>query len=253
MFSSFKLSIIIATYNAERYISTCIDSILKVKTDSVELIIVDGASTDSTIEIVNGYKDSVNYFLSEPDKGIYDAWNKAVRIAKGEWIAFIGSDDTLVPNSLDSILESLQSISDNIDFVFSKAEIVSSSNQFIGFRGNEFIFDEFKKGMTISHVFALHKKSVFQKQGLVDLRYRICADYEFLLRYKNHLNSIFLPIVSVKMMIGGMSFSTRAIKESFQIRRKFKYNPLTNDILYSLIAYLGYIRIKIKMILLNEK
>lgn len=253
MLSSFKLSIIIATYNAEKYISTCIDSILTAKTDGVELIIIDGGSIDSTIDLIRGYKDSINYFLSEPDKGIYDAWNKAILVAKGEWVTFIGSDDVLVTSSLNTILEYLQSVPDNIDFVFSKAEIVSKKGNLIGFRGKEYIFKEFKKVMTISHVFSLHKKIVFQEKGLFNLDYKICADYEFLMRFENNLNSIFLPVVSVKMMFGGVSFSTNAIKESFEIRRKFKYNSLINDLVYSLISYLGYLRIKLKTALLNGK
>jgi glycosyltransferase involved in cell wall biosynthesis len=248
MISNYKLSIIIATYNAEKYLTTCIDSILKDKTASVELIIIDGGSSDATFEIIKGYAEQIDFFLSEPDKGIYDAWNKAIKVAKGEWLTFIGSDDVVFTGSLPIILESIESVQDNTEFIFSKAQIISNTGKTLGYRGKEYVFDEFKKGMTISHVFSLHRKRVFTKQGLFDLDYKICADYEFMMRYQNNLVSIFLPIVSVKMMIGGMSFSKKAIKEAYKIRRKYQYNSLLLDLLYSLIAYIGFYRYKYRWI-----
>jgi glycosyltransferase involved in cell wall biosynthesis len=247
MISNYKLSIIIATYNAEKYLTTCIDSILKDKTASIELIIIDGGSSDATVEIIKGYAEQIDFFLSEPDKGIYDAWNKAIRVAKGEWLTFIGSDDVVFPGSLPIILESIESVQDNTEFIFSKAQIISNTGKTLGYRGKEYVFDEFKKGMTISHVFSLHRKHVFTKQGLFDLDYKICADYEFMMRYQNNLVSIFLPIVTVKMMIGGMSFSKKAIKEAYKIRRKYQYNSLLLDLLYSLIAYIGFYRYKYRL------
>ena len=252
MVCNFKLSIIIATYNAEKYLTTCIDSILKDKTESVELIIIDGGSSDSTVNLIKSYKEQIDFFLSEPDKGIYDAWNKAIGVAKGEWVAFIGSDDVIYPKALPIMLETLETVSEKTEFIFSKAQIISKTGKTVGYRGKEYLFNEFKKGMTISHVFSLHRKSVFKKQGLFDLDYKICADYEFVMRYQNTLVSIFLPIVSVKMMIGGMSFSKKAIKEAYKIRRKYQYNSLLFDRLYSLIAYIGFYRYKIKMAFSND-
>jgi hypothetical protein len=88
--------------------------------------------------------------------------------------------------------------------------------------------------------------------GLFDLDYKICSDYEFLMRYQNTLVSTFLPIISVKMMIGGMSFSIQAIKEAYEIRRKYQYNSLILDRLYFLIAYIGFYKFKIKMAFSND-
>lgn len=249
---SFKLSIIIATYNAEKYLSSCIDSILRDKTDLIELIIVDGNSSDSTLKIIKSYKDKVNLFISEPDKGIYDAWNKGIQLAKGQWITFIGSDDIIEPNVLNIILYTLETVSENTDFIFSKALIVSNTGKSLGYRGKEYFFDEFKKGMTISHVFSLHRKRVFEEQGLFDLNYKICADYEFMMRYQNTLDSIFLPIISVKMMIGGMSFTKQAIIEAFIIKRKYRYNYLFIDLIYLIYALIGFYRYKIIMVFSNE-
>jgi glycosyltransferase involved in cell wall biosynthesis len=244
--SNFKLSIVIATYNAEEFLNSCLDSIIEEKTDSVELVIIDGGSTDSTLKIIKKYIDQIDFFLSEPDKGIYDAWNKAIGVTKGEWLTFIGSDDVVIPGSLPIILESIDSVHDNTEFIFSKAQVISNTGKTLGYRGKEYVFDEFKKGMTISHVFSLHRKSVFKKHGLFNLDYKICADYEFMLRYQNTLISIFLPVVSVKMMIGGMSFSRKAIYEAYLIRRKYRYNSFFLDCLYTVVAYIGYYRYELK-------
>ena len=99
------ISIIIATYNAEKVLKRCLDSIVTQKTGNVEVLIVDGNSTDSTMEIVQSYGTDVDYSLSEKDKGIYDAWNKALKVAKGDWIMFLGSDDYILPGSIKIYLD----------------------------------------------------------------------------------------------------------------------------------------------------
>lgn len=246
-----KLSIVLATYNAQEYLESCLDSILENKTDSVELIIIDGGSTDSTRKIIDRYSDKIDFFLSEPDNGIYDAWNKAIRFANGEWLAFIGSDDVLCTGALHLILEALEKTSEKTEFIFSRAQVVSNKGDILGYRGVEYSFKDFKKGMTISHVFSLHRKRVFEKYGLFNLDYRVCADYEFLMRFQNNLVADFIPVVSVKMMIGGMSFSKIAIKEAFLIRRKYQNNSLLLDCFYTLVAYIGYCKYKLKMIFIN--
>ena len=95
-----KISIIIATWNAEKTLRRCLDSIIPQLTDETELIIIDGGSKDSTNEIINSYGNNVAVHLSEPDKGVYDAWNKGIKTSHGEWIMFIGADDTLCPNAI---------------------------------------------------------------------------------------------------------------------------------------------------------
>ena len=88
-------SIIIATYNSEQYIKQAINSILNQDFKNYEIIIIDGLSKDKTTEIIQKYIKNITFFKSEPDTGIYDAWNKAISVAKGSWIYFLGSDDYL--------------------------------------------------------------------------------------------------------------------------------------------------------------
>ena len=96
-----KISIIIATFNASATIKRCLDSIVPQLTEECELVIIDGGSKDSTNEIIDSYGDKIAIHVSEPDKGIYDAWNKGIRLSSGEWVAFIGADDVLLSGALN--------------------------------------------------------------------------------------------------------------------------------------------------------
>ena len=107
------ISIIIATYNAEKVLKRCLDSIVAQKTNDIEILIVDGDSTDSTMEIVQSYGSDIDYSLSEKDNGIYDAWNKALKVARGEWIMFLGADDYVLQDSVKVYLDFLKSRNHN--------------------------------------------------------------------------------------------------------------------------------------------
>ena len=95
-----KVSIITVCFNSEKYIQTAIESVLNQNYDDIEYIIIDGGSTDSTIEIIKSYKDKITTFISEPDKGIYDAMNKGLKLASGEIIATLNSDDLYIDNTI---------------------------------------------------------------------------------------------------------------------------------------------------------
>ena len=115
---NYKLSIITVCYNAENEIARTIESVLKQTFNDFEYIIVDGASTDSTLNIVNSYKSSIQQIISEPDKGIYDAMNKGIKMANGEWVIMMNAGDQFASNTvLDEIFSSY--IPDSIDFIYS--------------------------------------------------------------------------------------------------------------------------------------
>ena len=99
------ISIVIATYNAGKTLCNCLNSIVTQLTDDVELVIIDGGSRDNTNSIIESYGSQIAYHISEPDKGIYDAWNKGVKKAKGDWIMFVGADDVLLPEAIQTYLE----------------------------------------------------------------------------------------------------------------------------------------------------
>lgn len=220
---NYNISIVVATYNAARTLSKCLDSIIPQLTEEVELVVVDGGSNDATNEIVRSYGTKVSIHISEPDKGIYDAWNKGVKLARGQWIAFIGADDVLLPNALACYLNVIHKTLDieSYDYICAYNEHVDGKGNFLKNIGGAPEWSTYRKRMNAAHVASLHnKKNLFEMVGGYDLSFKICADYELLLRKKDKLKFIFIPEHIARMQIGGMSFSTSAIKETYLIRQK---------------------------------
>lgn len=231
------ISIIIATYNAKKTLQKCLNSILPQLSDQVELIIIDGKSKDSTNEIIDFYSSNIAYTISEPDKGIYDAWNKGVKISRGKWIAFIGADDVLLPNAIETYLKVIKETDsiDEYDYICARNEYVDKEGSLIKLIGNKPNWKTFRKRMNAAHVASLHNKTnLFGQIGYYDLSFKICADYELLMRKKDKLKCLFIPNHIAQMQIGGMSFSTKAIVETFWIRHKYVSVPfLYNVILFA--------------------
>lgn len=218
-----KISIIIATYNAGKVLQRCLDSIRPQKTDDIELLVIDGNSKDNTMEIVNRNQDIIDYWVSEPDKGIYDAWNKGVKAAAGEWIQFIGADDQLVPDALSVYLEFLSShLTDDIDIISAKANMINSKGKVICVMGRQFVWKEFRKNMQFSHGTTLHSSKFLQKNGSFDLNYKICADYEYFMRNGEKTKSLFINKILIVFQAGGTSATIAGQKETYRIRKRYK-------------------------------
>lgn len=234
-----KISIIIATYNAQKRLERCLDSILSQKTDDVELIIIDGGSKDQTRSIIEDYKSIVDYSISEKDDGIYHAWNKGVKIAKGDWIMFLGADDCLTPGAIRKIMQYLSSINyDECDYVSAKINYLDEQGQLIKIIGKAWCWMEFRNKMTVAHVGSLHSRMFFNEIGLFDTSYKICADYELIMRKKENLRACFMNEVIASMEFGGVSLSTAAIYETLKICNTYSNNNLIVK-LYLLIRKLS--------------
>lgn len=230
------ISIVIATWNAEKTIKKCLDSIVPQLSEEVELIVIDGGSTDSTPHIVKSYGNKISYFISERDKGIYDAWNKGIMAACGRWIAFIGADDILIPGAMKEYLKILHSEVDidSYDYICAHNEFVDMNGKILKIVGDAPKWSLMRKRMPAAHVASLHNKlNLFNEIGMYDLAFKICADYELLLRKKDHLKYFFITSHIARMRVGGMSFSVRAVKETFYIRKKHhSVNFLFNALLF---------------------
>lgn len=250
------ISIIIATWNASKTIERCIDSIVPQLTDEVELIIIDGGSTDNTNEIISTY-DKVTYTISEKDRGIYDAWNKGIRVATGKWVAFVGADDILLPNSLKQYFEIISNTFniDSYDYICAQNEYIDKKGKLIKTIGDEPKWAVFRKRMNVAHVASLHNKSnLFESIGFFDIeRYHICADYELLLRKKDRLKSLFIQNHIAQMEVGGMSFSINAIIETFRIRRHHNSVGTLSNYFYFIRDLLAYYFFIFRKTLLGAK
>lgn len=224
------ISIIIATYNAETFLQKCLDSIVSQFNENIELIIIDGGSSDQTVQIIDNYVKHVQYTVSEPDHGVYDAWNKGISVAKGKWIMFVGADDILLPNSINEILQFIASNNvSETDYISAKNIYTDENGKFLKIIGEKYSWNKMKKSMCVAHVASLHNRKLFDEIGLYSLTYKICADYDLLLRKKDKIRTLFINKAIAKMQIGGMSFSTNALKEVFKIRKAHNTQSVFNN------------------------
>lgn len=218
-----KISIIIATYNAGKVLQRCLDSIRPQKREEIELLIIDGGSKDDTMEIVRRNGDIIDYNISEPDKGIYDAWNKGVKAATGEWIQFIGADDQLMPDAVSTYMEYLNSHdTSGVDIISGKAKIVNGDGKVIGTMGRPFVLKEFKRRMMFSHGSTLHHRDFMKRNGEFSLDFRICGDYEFFMRNCESIKPNFIDHSFLLFQNDGASNQTPALKEAYFIRKKYR-------------------------------
>jgi glycosyltransferase involved in cell wall biosynthesis len=198
-------SVVTAVANGAASIEKTIKSVLGQTHRDFEYLVIDAASRDGTPEILARYEDQIDYWCSEPDSGIYDAWNKALRRARGAWIAFLGCDDEFYPDALlkySQLLthhghESLHYVSSRVDFMFHGRRLQTI--------GKAWKWPDFSKYMTVAHVGSLHHRSLFADYGEFDTRYRICGDYEMLLRPRAKLRADFIPESTAMAGYGGVS------------------------------------------------
>lgn len=239
------ITVIVATYNPGSSIVHCLNSITTQLSDKVELVIVDGGSTDATKEIIEMYGSSVSLFISEKDNGIYDAWNKGIRASSGEWIMFIGADDILLQGALSHYLEFIENNDvSEFDFICAEDEYVDGSGNLLNVYGKEPSWDNLKYSISVAHVAALHSRErLFGQVGLFDTSFPICADYEMLLRKGRNLKYAYLKHRIARMTCGGASCSMKALMEAFSVRKKHHTIPLFVNLVLTakdMLVYLTY-------------
>lgn len=166
-------SIIIVVYNGGRTISSAINSVLVQSYPSCELVIIDGGSKDDTVAIVKNYQHKIHFFISEPDQGIYDAMNKGIAAAKGEYLYFLGSDDSLFN---EQVLQQVAAFihSHPADIIYGDVLMSASGQRYDG----PFNFEKLLT-KNISHQAIFYKRSVFQQLGGYKLQYKLHADWDF--------------------------------------------------------------------------
>lgn len=202
------MSVITVVYNGEKYLEQTIRSILDQTYSSIEYIIIDGGSTDGTVNIIQKYEHKLAYWISEPDKGIYDAWNKALKVTQGEWIAFVGSDDLLLPDAISDYIDYIQSHKfPPLDYVSSQVELVTEDLRTKRTWGSAWEWNRFKRYMNVAHVGSFHHRDLFKRYGTYNTRYRIAADYELLLRARDQLKAGYFNKNTAKMRVSGVSLS----------------------------------------------
>jgi len=230
------ISVIVAVFNGAQTLQRCIDSVAGQTHPHKELIIMDGGSTDGTVDILRANSDKITYWESEPDRGIYHAWNKALEHAKGDWICFLGSDDYFwKPDVLERMREHLvRAASVGIRVVYGQIARVTELGEVVCLTGErwENIRQQFLQRMIIPHPGLMHHKSLFEVHGKFDENFRISGDYEFLLRELKTREAYFINnLTVVGMQVGGVSSDpankVQGLLEDARARRNNGIRPIT--------------------------
>ena len=180
-----KISIITSVYNNKETIEDAINSVLAQSYENIEYIVIDGGSSDGTLDIIEKYKDKISTFISEPDKGIYDGLNKGVSLVTGDVVAFLHSDDIYASdNIIKEIVEEFRSSgADGVygDLVYTPKEDTSKVLRY--WKSKKFDISLLKQGWMPAHPTLFLKKSVYDTYGKFDLSFKIAGDYDLCLEY----------------------------------------------------------------------
>ena len=247
------ISIITACLNSESTIRDTIESVLNQTYNNIEYIIVDGDSTDKTVSIIESHENNfkkniiVYKWISEPDKGIYDAINKGIELAKGELIGIIGSDDWYEKNAIEEIVKSY--IKDMPDYIHGNMNIYSKDRQLISTvrpKSKTLMI----KRMTFFHPSSFITKRVYDELKGYSLDYDICSDYDLILKIiKGNYTIKYIEQVIANFSVGGISTTRvyKALYESHLVRKQNGYNKWLSFYFY----FQALLTSKIKK-LLNE-
>ena len=219
-----KITIIVATLNAQATLQSCIDSIHQQTWNEKEIIVCDGVSKDGTIEILKRNDAVLSYWCSEPDNGIYNAWNKGLRHATGDWICFLGADDYFWDeNVLENYMTVANKIYPDIRIIYGQVALVSNDGDVVRRVGAPWEQEKqrFRQVNCLPHPGLLCHRDVFEQNGLFDDSFRIAGDYEFLLRELLSRDAYFVPdLVTVGMRTGGISSRSSTIRIGYEECRK---------------------------------
>ena len=236
-----KISIITITYNSAATLKDTIESVVNQSYKDIEYIIVDGKSTDSTLDIIDSYKNKISKFISEKDHGLYDALNKGIAMATGDVIGILHSDDFYTDYL---VIEKLvdQMIRQQADAVYADLYYVDKHDTtkiFRKWKSGEYKIGQFLKGWMPPHPTFFVKREYYEKYGKFNLSFHSAADYELMLRFihKHHLKLAYLPEFIIRMRVGGKSNVSlkNRIRANKEDRRAWKVNGLKPHI-YTLYA-----------------
>ena len=227
-----KVSIITVCYNSSKTIEDTIKSVLNQTYSNIEYIIIDGLSTDHTLEIVNKYKNEISTIVSEKDDGLYDAINKGIQLATGEIIANLNSDDFYIDNNVieDIVNQFEKEKTDTLYADLYYVDAIDTNKIARHWKSGAYEKGMFYKGWMPPHPTFFVKKEVYSKHGLFNLELKSAADYEIMLRFihKHNCSTSYLPRVVVRMRVGGVSNASiiNRLKANREDKRAWEINGL---------------------------
>jgi glycosyltransferase involved in cell wall biosynthesis len=204
-----KISLITVVYNGEAFLQECFNSVIAQTYPDVEYLVIDGGSTDQTLNIIQENRSHIDYFISEKDQGLYDAINKGIQQSTGEIIGILNADDMLASaDVLASVAKSFMA-NPTIDGVYGDLNYIHPTTHKIirKWKSRPATFQDLKKGWMPAHPTLYLKRGLFEQHGAYSLDFGTAADYELILRYfyTHKIKTSYLPMLMVNMRMGGVS------------------------------------------------
>lgn len=227
-----KFTIITITYNASRWLERTVLSVLSQSYPNIEYMIIDGASTDGTVDIIKQYASGISYWISEPDKGLYDAMNKGLKQATGDYVWFVNAGDTLyTSDTVQRIVVSLKKKVSLPDVIYGETAIVDAHGKSLGMRRlkapAKLTWKSFRMGMLVCHQSFIAKREI---APLYDTHYRLVADYDWCIQCLKRAGKIHnTHLVLSNFLEEGLSSVQRkaSLKERYEVMCKYYGKPVT--------------------------
>lgn len=204
-----KISLITVVYNGETFLQECFDSVRDQIYADIEYIVIDGASTDRTLEIIQENRSNIDYFVSEKDNGLYDAINKGIKKATGEVIGILNADDLFADTHVLTTVAKAFIDQPEIDGLYGDLNYIHPTAHRVirTWKSYQNTHADLKNGWMPAHPTLYLKRSLFEKHGDYALDLGTAADYELILRYfyTHKIKAVYLPVLMVNMRTGGLS------------------------------------------------
>lgn len=217
------VSVITIVFNGEKYLEKTIQSVLNQTYENIEYIIIDGGSNDATLDIIKKHEDKIAYWISEPDRGISDAFNKGLARAHGEIIAFLNSGDYYPsPNVIERVIEEFNK-DRTVHIVYGKVRLVSpDTEETLAIKGSRFDVNRMKRCMIMPHPTIFASRKVYSSTGKFNPDYKIAMDYDYFFRAQKHFTPFFIDEILAALRLGGKSDMQmfKGFRECYKVHRE---------------------------------
>lgn len=235
------ITVITVVYNACKTIERTIKSVIAQEYVNIEYIIVDGGSTDGTVDIIKKYQNNIDYWISEPDKGIYYAMNKGIEFSNGDYICLLNADDWYEKDTCKVVAQRIIKTNSEYGVYYGMARVINLNGETVDIQGTTV---HIINRASIAHQTCFISKDVYSRYTY-DTMYKSAADYDMMCKLiKNDVKFNFIENILVNYSLNGMSDSVLGQQETYRIRKKYGYISQINYIIHEISLKLATIKRK---------